>query len=245
MDNKDKDVKSALDELFGSDFIEISVGSDNTNLPEKNEIENNDINQNNVDYNVISETNSSDNDKNSTNFFTPNYITTIPKKENKGKSKYVIIISIIILLILGISILCIAIFGEKKVKCTLTATDTGYKFYNKYYITHKMNDITFIKSRYKYTATTDEYKNEVENVKGEKIPIVINTNGMPGFTYTYETTDVYYKMDGYIDFSKINFNKIDKLDQNLLKLSEYKINSKLKYKDFVKTLEKDGYICKK
>ena len=46
--------------------------------------------------------------------------------------------------------------------------------------------------KYKYTALTDEYKQQIEYVKNEKLPAIVNSNGMDGFTYIYEASDDYF-----------------------------------------------------
>ena len=263
MDNKDKDVKSALDELFGSDFIEIDVNEKkqddiNTTMSDllddvSNSIikkDNKNTNNNDIDSNDnIKEEQIDKKDEENKNEFVPNYVTTIHnKKESTNKKKnsinkqYIFLISIIVLIVL-ITVIYLLLFKEKTIKCTSSAKDIGYKYTDEYLITHKGNKITYLNSKYSYTALTDEYKNEIDAIKNEKLPVLLNSNGMDGFTYVYESTDEYFKITGYIDFKKIDFKKIDKLNQDLVKVSFYKINSKLTYKNLKKSLEKDGYTC--
>jgi hypothetical protein len=46
-----------------------------------------------------------------------------------------------------------------------------------------------------------------------------------------------------LDFTLIKFNKVDKINQELMPISYVKINSKTTYKSLRKVLEKDGYTC--
>lgn len=271
MDNKDKDVKSALDELFGSDFIEIDVNKEeksnniinddlfddiiNSDIKKDDQdiINTNEKEENNQDIldNKKEENNKLNTleEKNTNNNFVPNYVTTIQKKkepkkkENNKFNKLYLLLILIVVIAISIFFVYILYFNERTIKCVSKAMDVGYKYSDEYKIKHKGNKITYLYSSYKYTALNDDYKREIEVIKNEKLPILLNSNGMDGFTYTYESTDEYFKINGYIDFEKINFKSVDKLNQDLVKISFYKINSKLTYKDLKKSLEKDGYTC--
>ncbi|MBQ9013807.1 MAG: hypothetical protein IJ094_09730 [Bacilli bacterium] len=254
MDNKDKDVKSALDELFGSDFIEIDVNKEEKSNNIINDdlfddIINSDIKKD--DQDIINTNKKEENnklntleEKNTNNNFVPNYVTTIQKKKENNKfNKLYLLLILIVVIAISIFFVYILYFNERTIKCVSKAMDVGYKYSDEYKIKHKGNKITYLYSSYKYTALNDDYKREIEVIKNEKLPILLNSNGMDGFTYTYESTDEYFKINGYIDFEKINFKSVDKLNQDLVKISFYKINSKLTYKDLKKSLEKDGYTC--
>lgn len=66
---------------------------------------------------------------------------------------------------------------------------------------------------------------------------------MPGFTYLYESSDNSFKVNGYLDFELFKMKEIDKIDQELMPISYFKINSEMKYKKFRKDLEKQGFTC--
>lgn len=271
MDNKDKDLESALDDIFGSDFIEINTNVsskqdviiDNyTNKSETSSImePTTNVSSNNIDdlsYDsfkenigiidnelvtddkILSDNQKSNDIKKEIEF---------KKKENKEKiSNKKIILYFIIGFIFGLVLIFILVnyvFGiTKLVNCSSTAEDVGYKYTDEYKITYKKNKITYLESIYKYTALTDEYKEQVSYVKEEKIPVIVNTNGMSGFTYTYEISDNSFKVNGYIDFELIDFKKIDKINQELMPVSYVKINSKTTFKSLESELKKQGFKC--
>lgn len=279
MDDKDKDLKNALDDIFGSDFIEIDTNN-TTDIVSKNEP----ILTNETDDCLIPATNDMVND--SDNLFREDDAeqeqqilskkdvednqtseldvlkedvtqpTAIkPLKSNNQKIKKSesnfdnkkIILYFIIGFVLGLILIFILVnyvFGiTKVVNCSSSAKDVGYEFTDEYKITYKKNKISYLESVYTYTALNDEYKGQIEYVKEEKLPVIVNSNGMPGFTYLYETSDEYFKVSGYLDFTLIDFDKVDKINQDLMPVSYVKINSKVNYKTLKKNLEKQGYKC--
>ena len=66
---------------------------------------------------------------------------------------------------------------------------------------------------------------------------------MPGFTYTYETSDNYVKVNGYLDFTLFNYDEIEKINQEAMPLSYFKISRDMTYKTLKVNLEKQGYKC--
>lgn len=279
MDDKDKDLKNALDDIFGSDFIEIDTNNtpdiinenerilinevDDTLTPSNNIIVNDDslsyedntnldhqtLSESIVENNQVSELNTLKEEVEQPTITDPlksNYNQEIEKKKSRLDNKKIILYFIIgfVLGLILIFILVNYVFGiTKVVNCSSSAEDVGYKFTDEYKITYKKNTITYLESVYTYTALNDEYKGQIEYVKEEKLPVVVNSNGMPGFTYLYETSDEYFKVSGYLDFTLIDFDKVDKMDQDLMPISYVKINSKTNYKTLKKDLEKQGYKC--
>ncbi len=251
----DDDLESALDDIFGADFIEIDVKKDDKSTintedklePKISETQNklNDFNDDMPNFNYqdipfdnektyLTTENSDDKNHEDKNNNLKN------KKNNKKKIISIIIVSLILLLL----IIMYFIFGvTRTISCSSSAVDKGYKYIDQYKISYKNNDIIYIESNYTYTALNNEYKEQIQYVKQEKLPVIINSNGMPGFTYIYETSDDYFKVNGYLDFELIKFDDLDKIDQDLKPVSYYKINSKTTYKSFKKQLEKDGYKC--
>lgn len=167
-------------------------------------------------------------------------------KDDKSFNKK-IIIYIALGAILGLIVVFILVnfvFGiEKKELCTSTAEDTGYKYTDEYKITYKKNKINYVESTYTYTALNSEYKEQIKYVSDDKLRAVINSNGMPGFTYTYETSDDYVKVNGYLDFTLFNYDEIEKINQEAMPLSYFKISRDVTYKTLKANLEKEGYKC--
>lgn len=167
-------------------------------------------------------------------------------KDDKSFNKK-IIIYIALGAILGLIVVFILVnfvFGvEKKELCTSVAEDTGYKYTDEYKITYKKNTINYVESTYTYTALNSEYKEQIKYVSDDKLRAVINSNGMPGFTYTYETSDDYVKVNGYLDFTLFNYDEIEKINQEAMPLSYFKISRDMTYKTLKNDLEKNGYKC--
>lgn len=277
MDNKDKDLKKALDDIFGSDFIEIDVDKNNKinkkednvlNFTDSNHEDLNDINNqentnksiNNVsiekENNSIKEKNELKNNENLSNNVlvnTESFSKNI--KQNKGdnlnKKNTVSNKKIIIWFVIGFLIGIILIFllvnyafnTQKVMNCHQSASDTGYEYTDEYKITYKQNEILYVESSYTYTALTDEYKSQIDFIKNERLPVIINSNGMKGFTYTYEVSDDSFKVNGYLDFDLFDFNEIDKINQDLMPISYFKFDSKTTYNQLISNFEKQGYEC--
>lgn len=167
-------------------------------------------------------------------------------KDDKSFNKK-IIIYIALGMVLGLIVVFILVnfvFGiEKKELCTSTAEDTGYKYTDEYMITYKKNKINYVESTYTYTALNSEYQEQIKYVSDDKLRAIINSNGMPGFTYTYETSDNYVKVNGYLDFTLFNYDEIEKINQEAMPLSYFKISRDMTYKTLKTNLEKEGYKC--
>lgn len=167
-------------------------------------------------------------------------------KDDKSFNKK-IIIYIALGMVLGLIVVFILVnfvFGiEKKELCTSTAEDTGYKYTDEYKITYKKNKINYVESTYTYNALNSEYQEQIKYVSDDKLRVIINSNGMPGFTYTYETSDNYVKVNGYLDFMLFNYDEIEKINQEAMPLSYFKISRDMTYKTLKANLEKQGYKC--
>ena len=66
---------------------------------------------------------------------------------------------------------------------------------------------------------------------------------MSGFTYIYETSENFFKVSGYLDFTLFNYDKISKINQSITPISYFKIEPKQSFKELYKNLEKQGYVC--
>lgn len=273
---EDKDVKSALDDIFGPDFIEIDTSKtneeDNINkekelIEEKNSNdfsailseENNDLsNKTYVDDSktlekesdkiendlIIKEKKEDDNLNNITKEKPKNSDLNFDKKDNFNKK---IIIFFAVGFILGIALIYLIVnYVQNKtyvVNCSSSAEDVGYKYTDEYKITYKQDEIINVEGVYTYTALTDEYKPQVNIIKEDKSHAIINSNGMPGFTYTYEISDDYFKVNSYLDFTLFDYKKINKIDQDLMPISYFKIYDDITFSSLKKDLEKQGYKC--
>ncbi len=201
MNNKvDENINNALDDIFGTDLLEIDI--------------------NNKDKKV--------------------------SKKRNNKSIYIYIFLIILLLVI---VLLMFIYDnnskEKIVNCSYKANDKGYSITDEYIITYKENKIIYFDGKYIYRALNEEYKNQIDYVKDEKMPVIINSNGMPGFTYIYEIGEDYFSVNSYLDFSLFDYNLIDKNDNDNYPISYITIDSSTTYESLVKNLKKDGYTCTK
>ncbi len=275
MDKNDKDLEVALDDIFGSDFIEIDVNQSKNTIEAQNDVSKLDMGETVNDKPIIfvdeekKTTNSIAKEKETfkdvlTNQFAETQVnfkdcksTDINKKiddinnnsKKKGlkiKNKKIFIWFIIcfILILLTIFILINYVFGiTKVVNCSSSAEDEGYKYTEEYKITYKKNSISYIESTYTYNALNDEFKSQIDYIKQDRLLYIVNSNGMPGFTYLYEISDDYIKVEGYLDFNLIEFDKVDKINQEQMPISSIEINSKTSFKTLKKNLEGDGYIC--
>lgn len=259
---EDKDIKSALDDIFGPDFIEINVDESKNNENKKAEELKEDEYLNNLDEknsiltnntyvddlslkvkdNVEIENNKSSNEKTDDNSF--NDFKKIKTKDNFNKK---MILYFAIGFILGIIIIYMIVnYVQNKtyvVNCSSYAEDTGYKYTDEYKITYKKDSILNVDGTYTYTALSDEYKPQVNIIKEDKSHAIINSNGMPGFTYTYEVSDDYFKVNLYLDFTLFDYKKIKEIDQDLMPISYFKISENMTYDSLKKDLEKQGYKC--
>lgn len=254
MDQKDDDIKRAIDDIFGDDVIEIDTENKNEKTDDiQDELSHTALNipvVNDEDVSIpeISLTQkTSDVNKDEENSDEEAVSSqTISESKNDHRNKRIFIYFVIVFIIGLVLIYLIINYlngKERVINCSYSAEDTGYKVTDEYKITYKNSKIIYVEQVYDYTAKTDEYKEQVGYVKDEKLPVIINSNGMDGFTYTYETNDSFFKVMGYLDFTLFDYDKINKIDQNVTPISYFKINSKMTLDDLKASLEDQGYVC--
>lgn len=207
-----------------NNFIE---DKDNIDINDNIEIKN-DNNQNNIDIADTSE----------------NKIVKSDKKKSNFKNIFIIIV-ICLILIVALFIIYYLFFTKKEgvTNCSYSAEDSGYKITDEYKITYSSNDISYVEAKYIYKAKTEEYKNQIEVIKEEKLPVILNSYGMSGFTYLYEVGDDYISINSYLDFNLFDYNVIDKNNPDTNPISYIKINSSVNYDKLIKQFEANGYKC--
>lgn len=168
---------------------------------------------------------------------------------NKKRNMCWIFIYLVLIILLLVIVFLMYIFDsnskERVVNCSYKAIDKGYSITDEYKITYKKNKVIYFDGKYTYKALNDEYKKQIDFVTEQKMPVIINSNGMPGFTYIYEVGDDYFSVQSYLDFNLFDCNLIDKNDNNTNPISYVLINSSTTYESLVKKLKKDGYTCTK
>ncbi len=263
--DEEKDVEHQLDELFNGDFIEIDGNSANNIIAnqgksetlknnsrisyvdsvkeEKKEITKKEDIDIKIDDNKNEESEKSNIINNQENK------TKVKKQKRKHNSFPKIKSKNIYFLVAGlffVSLILIIVFynysKEKKYVCNLNIKAEGYEIIDSYEITVKKRYVKTVISNYSYIALNDEYKEQVEYIKNEKIPIIINSNGMPGFTYIFEEEPYKFTVSGYLDFTL--FKDINKLDQKAKPVTYFRLKENLKYKELKKELVDKGYNCK-
>ena len=235
----DDNLEKALDDIFGNDFIEIELEDNKSSNNTKDSIHSINNTTNNISINE-------------TNNILPKKEINEPVKSTRENKKsfniFSILLIILIIIIVGLVIVYLPGYLESKeyvANCSYSVSDKGYSITDEYKITYKKNMLMYLDGKYKYTALTDEYKPQIEFVMNEKLPAIINSNGMDGFTYIYEASDDYFLVSSYLDINKFDFNIIDKNDNKKNPLSYVNINSKTTYKSLIKYFEKNGYKCTK
>ena len=231
MDEKDKQMKEALDDIFGDDVIEIKDTNDDN-------LTNTSLNIPNISSSEIIAPTSLDNENN---------IQETTAKDNNISYKKIILyflIGFVLGFILIYIIVNFVLNKEKTINCSYSANDLGYKITDEYKIKYKNNIILKVDGSYIYTAKTEEYKSQIEYIKNEKIPVIINSNGMKGFTYIYEVSDSYFKVNSYLDYDLFEFDKINKIDQKNMPISYFKIASDKSVKKLKNELINKGNLSK-
>lgn len=287
----DENIEKAIDDIFGTDFIEIDVNNDDSSdniVPDDNvkyfddnasslnnedetvknffsesdfkqeETVSNNLKSNdaNLADNALLENknrakyhdklNGNDKDKESKKVVIPPKKAKSKNKTKKPRKKGIFITVVICLVLVTIFTTFIIYTSNNKEKvtnCFLEAEDTGYKITDEYKITYVGSKIKYVDGKYVYKAKNEEYKSQIEYIREEKLPIIINSNGMGGFTYLYEVGDDYFSVNSYLDFTLFEFDVIDKNDNESNPISYIKINSKLDYPTLINGLEKNGYKC--
>lgn len=230
MDQKDEEIKRALDEIFGDEKQDVDLPNANDINNELIPIQSDDINNSGSNEEMLD---IEDEEK--------------IEQEKEPVSNRKIIIYLLIGFVIGLLILFFLIekqeINKSIVTCSYLSEDSSYKETIEYKITKKENEITYVEGSYSYLAKTDEYKSKIESVKEEKIPIIINSNGMKGFTYVYEVSDKLFKMNSYLNYEEFDLDVIKKIDQEKVPISPFKVDLEKKYDELQKTLKKDGFIC--
>ena len=66
---------------------------------------------------------------------------------------------------------------------------------------------------------------------------------MKGFTYLYEVSDSYFKVNSYLVYDLFEFDKINKIDQKNMPICYFKITSDKSVKKLKNELINKGYTC--
>ncbi len=145
MDDNNQDIKKALDEIFGDDFIEIDVKKENKDEKKEEILSTETLND------IIQTPKLEENDKaviNYSNKINDDINENKDKKDGQNETKKtsfnkILIISIIIGFLLGVLVIFIVIdnvfYKEKVTNCSSSASDYGYKYsdeYNRIFILH-------------------------------------------------------------------------------------------------------------
>lgn len=218
------------------------INEDNVNIDFSNiddEKDNQFVNTNNKDEKVSSNT----------------YISIMTKPNNNDKKNInnnnnknvnsIMIVSIILVIcfIVSIAVILFNTNSEQIVSCSYSAKDNGFKITDEYIIAHKSGNLTFIQGEYEYVATSEETKSQIEVIKESKLPVIINSNGMPGFTHTYEISNDFIRIYSYYDITQMDFKKIDKNNDEITPISYINLKSTTTYDNLTKNLKKQGYKC--
>ena len=261
MDNKKSEVEKALEDIFDEPFLTIEeekkIKEKNNAVSYDDKYEDGDDNTMHTyeDYEEKRDESLEDEDKKNKEEVLENdnndkIVFSNPKvveDDKKESSKYIFYMILALVFMFSV-VTCVVIYitnKEQVTRCTFKAFDSGYKIKDEYTFAHKNGNLTYIQGKYKYTALTEEFKAELENVKKEKIPVIVNSNGMPGFTHSLQTTDEYVIINSYYDITKINFKEVDKINYDVAPVSYITLKSTTTYKKIINELSKKAYICKK
>ena len=165
-----------------------------------------------------------------------------PKKNNK--ILYLILGAIFVAIL--IVVLCVlSINCEKKTSCSYAVNDANYKITDTYEIKYKKNKILYVNGKYAYEAKTKNFESQINIIRQEKIPVMVNSNAMKGFTYMLDEGNDKFSITSSLDFTSFDYNEISKIDQKAKPISYFEIDSTLTYEKLKNILEKQGYTCKK
>ena len=109
-------------------------------------------------------------------------------------------------------------------------------------ITYLGDEIIYIEGIYSYKTIPENIK-QLDKIREDKIPVIVNSNGMDGFTHIFEVGDTLFKAYSYYDYELINFELVDKNDQNKSPISYINIDSSKSYRKMKKDLENRGFKC--
>lgn len=303
MNEQDKDVEHALDDIFNGDFIDkenkdevVNEVKNKIEEPEKydpftnnssisfkdsnnDEIENlnnkpkvdssiysfihkqSDDNDNSLDIetenseiNIIS--NDEDNSKIETTYTNNdihlnshelkiNESNNMDNKVTVHNKKRLIILCVILFIMILIVIFYLLLNKEKSTTCVYEADVKEYKIRDEYQITSKKNEVLYAIEYYLYEVKDDSFKEQLELIKHEKAPVVNNSNGLSGFTnFRFDYSDDYLDIGMVYDFTKFNYEEINKINQDTNPISYFKIKKNMTYDDLIKELKKNSFTCK-
>lgn len=169
----------------------------------------------------------------------------VTNEDGKYQKKNIIIyfiVGIIIGLIILFVIMHINSGKTKIVNCSYNKKDDVYSETEEYTITYTGNNINYIEGVYTY-KTIPENNKQLGVIREQKIPIIINSNGMDGFTHIFEIGDTIFKVYSYYDYEIMNFEKIEKNDSSKTPISYINIDSSKSYKKMKKDMENRGFKC--
>ena len=224
----DDDVSKAIDDIFGNDFIELSVSNEESK-PSEMKYENIVItstdklsnHEKSLDaINNVSSLKDNHNDNENENSDKQSVLKMV-NTDKRFDSKTAILV--LLLCILG-SIIMVYILTksevneESSVVCYQKIQTNDYDSTDEYVLNHFKDKLTYVSGTYVYKAKTENTINNIKEIKKDKLDVIINSNGIDGFTHTYEEGEEsvlinsYYDM-GLIDFSKIKEDEIKKLNE--------------------------------
>lgn len=248
INNEDFDYSKVQDE------IEINTANESNDNKVLNFINNNFDDEDITKENITDDKNSTDLNDNlsivedANNSYNNIVYNTPVETENdipkKNKKTLYLILGAVVGLILIIILCILSINCEKKTSCSYKSDDSNYKITDEYKITYKKNRILYVNGIYEYTAKTKSYENQISLIRQEKIPAMVNSNAMKGFTYILDEGTNKFKITSSLDFTVFDYDEINKINQKTKPISYFEIDSKLTYKKFKSILEKQGYTCK-
>ena len=174
-----------------------------------------------------------------------NILTSSINEDGKYKKKTIIfyfIIGVVVGLIILFTILFMNSGKIKTVNCSYENKDDVYTETEEYIITFSGNEISYIEGIYIY-KTIPENSKQLEIIREQKIPVIVNSNGIDGFTHVFEIGDSIFKAYSYYDYEIMNFDIVDKNDPNITPISYINIDSSKSYKKMKKDLENRGFKC--
>lgn len=176
---------------------------------------------------------------------TNNILESSANADGKYKKK-TIVFYFVIGLVIGLIILFVILYinsgKTKTVNCSYTKKDDVYTETEEYTITYTDDVISYIEGVYSY-RTIPENTKQLDIIREQKIPVIVNSNGIDGFTHIFEVGDTVFKAYSYYDYEIMNFDIVDKNDPNKTPISYINIDSSKSYKKMEKDLENRGFKC--
>lgn len=176
---------------------------------------------------------------------TNNILESSANADGKYKKKTIIfyfIIGIIIGLIILFTIIYINSGKTKTVNCSYSKKDDAYTETEEYTITYTGDIISYIEGVYSYKTIPENIK-QLDVIREQKIPVIVNSNGIDGFTHIFEIGETIFKAYSYYDYEIMNFDIVNKNDPSKTPISYINIDSSKSYKKMAKDLENRGFKC--